>query len=97
MTKIIDIPTTIAPAKDDKETWQMTYANKKLVYGSANRVAVGGKPEEVVGDHQKGAIANVSITQNTIAQNVLAEVSDARILTWSPWRIMRFQPKLSLD
>eukprot|EP00435_Cladocopium_sp_Y103_P053659 s1468_g17.t1 len=32
--------------KDEKETWSMTYAQKKVLYGVPNRIAVGGKPDE---------------------------------------------------
>ena len=34
----------------------MTYGEKKLLYGTANRIAVGGRADEPVADHQKGAM-----------------------------------------
>ncbi|CAL1126898.1 unnamed protein product [Cladocopium goreaui] len=45
----------LAPDWDDeKETWRVTYGEKKLLYGTANRIAVGGRADEPVADHQKG-------------------------------------------
>ena len=34
----------------------MTYAEKKVLYGAVNRIAVGGKPDEVANDQKKGAM-----------------------------------------
>ncbi|CAK8994944.1 Glycosyltransferase-like protein LARGE2 [Durusdinium trenchii] len=46
----------IAPAWDDMdETWNATYALKKVMYGAANRVAVGGKPDGEPAENAKGA------------------------------------------
>ena len=43
--------------KDEKETWRMSVADKKLAYGAKNRIAVGGKGDEP--DHQKGALSAI--------------------------------------
>lgn len=43
--------------KDEKETWRMSVADKKLAYGAKNRIAVGGEGDEP--DHQKGALSAI--------------------------------------
>lgn len=33
-------------SEDEKETWSLTYGDKKSLYGSSNRIPVGGKPAD---------------------------------------------------
>ena len=48
-------------AKDKDETWSVTFAQKKAMYGSSNRVPVGGRPADEVSDAQKGTQADITL------------------------------------
>ena len=82
----------------------MTYGEKKLLYGTANRIAVGGRADEPVADHQKGAMLLIKkyvpdhINQSTPAKfHLTTKASDARTLTWSPSHITLCLAKRSFD
>ncbi|CAK9048385.1 unnamed protein product, partial [Durusdinium trenchii] len=70
----------IAPAWDDMdETWNATYALKKVMYGAANRVAVGGKPDGEPAENAKGA-RRKDTDQEPMAYHAMpSEVADSAL------------------
>ena len=66
--------------KDESETWQVTYGQKKALYGPSNRIPVGGKADADLAESHKGAFLlnlfhksqNWIKTQNSSLYHVLS-------------------------
>ena len=83
--------------KDPKETWSLPFGDKKELFGSANRVAVGGKADAEPSDGQKGTLVIFSqwdfivfeISIHLTRTHPVSKAPDARTPTRSLLPIMQ--------
>ena len=82
--------------QDEKETWRMSYNDKKTLYGPANRVAVGGRGD----GGEKGALPAhigkpVFIFFFRKKDHIYTKVLGGRTRISSRWLSMRCRSRLS--
>lgn len=56
---IIPVKFESAVAQDEEETWNMTYQQKKDLFGSSNRIRVGGEKPD--GESEKSFFVAISL------------------------------------